>query len=410
MDTRQFIAEHLHVDVHDLALKKTPAGVDKTLALCQIEARQLLQRKVSSWSVNDDLLFPPHLSIEQCSSEATAQYKASLLQGQSFADLTGGLGVDCYFISQHFQTSHYVERNPELCALAKHNFKVLTDSVALLSNGSSEGFMENPPTDVPARPPEVINESAEAYLLHCEPVDCLFLDPARRDQHGRKTVSIADCTPNVVELQDMLLQKARRVMVKLSPMLDITLAINELRHVSEVHVVAVSNECKELLFIMEPDYEGVPVYTCVNLQSTHPSVTFTQEEECESFTPLAEEVSSYLYEPNAALMKGGCYKLLTQRFGVMKLHPHSHLYTSDQLVSAFPGRIFKVEDWAPFNKKVKQELLADVVKASIAVRNFPLTVAELRKAWKISDGDQIYLFATTLTGNQKVVIKATRTS
>ena len=303
MDTRQFIAEHLHDDVHDLALKKTPAGVDKTLALCQIEARQLLQKKVPSWSVNDDLLFPPHLSIEQCSSEATALYKASLLQGQSFADLTGGLGVDCFFISQHFQTSFYVERNPELCALAKHNFKVLADSGALLSKGSSEGFMENRPTDAPARPTEVINESAEAYLLHCEPVDCLFLDPARRDSHGHKTVSISDCTPNVLELQDLLLRKARRVMVKLSPMLDTSQALKELHQVSEVHVVAVGNECKELLFIMESGFEGTPRFTCVNLQSGQSMVTFTLEEERDSVSHLATEVGGYLYEPNAALMK-----------------------------------------------------------------------------------------------------------
>ena len=179
MDTKQFIAEHLHDDVHDLALKKTPAGVDKTLALCQIEARQLLQKKVPSWSMNDDLLFPAHLSIEQCSSEATAQYKASLLQGNTFADLTGGLGVDCIFISQHFQTTHYVEQNPELCALAKHNFKVLTD----LSKFAA---------------PSVTNESAEDFLRHCPPLDALFLDPARRDPHGRKTVSISDCQPNVL--------------------------------------------------------------------------------------------------------------------------------------------------------------------------------------------------------------------
>lgn len=408
MDTRQFIAEHLHDDVHDLALKKTPAGVDKTLALCQIEARQLLQKKVPSWSVNDDLLFPPHLSIEQCSSEATAQYKASLMQGQSFVDLTGGLGVDCFLIAQHFQTSHYVERDPELCALAKHNFKVLIDSAAPLSDESSKGLIDDCSTGGPVRLPEVINESAESYLLHCEPVDGLFLDPARRDSHGRKTVSIADCTPNVIELQDLLFQKARRVMVKLSPMLDISLALKELRHVSEVHVVAVGNECKELLFIMEPGYEAAPRFTCVNLQSRQPLVTFTQEEERGTVSILATEVASYLYEPNVALMKGGCYKLLTQRFGVMKLHPHSHLYTSDQLVSDFPGRIFNVEGWSFFNKKVRQQLLSDVTQASIAVRNFPLTVAELRKAWKIGDGDELYLFATTLTGDQKVVIKTTR--
>lgn len=400
MDTRQFIAEHLHDDVRDLALKKTPAGVDKALALCQIEARQLLQKKVPSWSSNDWLLFPPHLSIEQCSSEATAHYKASLLQGHSFADLTGGLGVDCFFISQNFQQAEYVELNTELCELAKHNFEVLTDSGKPMDTSTRSTKR--------ATVPVVINESAEDYLLHCEPIDCLFLDPARRDAYGRKTVSIADCTPNVVALQDLLLQKARRVMVKLSPMLDIQQALKELHHVSEVHVVAVGNECKELLFILKPGFEGDPVFTCVNLQSVQPSVSFAPEEERACVSRLATEVASYLYEPNAALMKGGCYKLLTKRFELMKLHRNSHLYTSDSLIPDFPGRIFKVEGWAQFNKRIRQELLAEVTHASIAVRNFPLTVAELRKAWKISDGDVVYLFATTVAGERKVIVKTTK--
>lgn len=392
MDTRQFIAEHLNDDVHDLALRKTPAGVDKTLALCQIEARQLLMKKVPSWSRNEALLFPPHLSIEQCSSEATAQYKASLMQGNSFVDLTGGLGVDCYFISQNFKNSDYVELNAELCELARHNFMVLWSSL------------------IPAKAamPSVINESAEDYLLHCQSVDCFFLDPARRDSYGRKTVSIADCTPNVVKLQELLLQNAHRVMVKLSPMLDISQALKELHRVSEVHVVAVGNECKELLFLMESGFEGDPVCSCVNLQSGQPVVTFSLREESDAVSHLATKIESYLYEPNAALMKGGCYKLLTKRFGVMKLHPNSHLFTSDQLVADFPGRIFAVDGWELYSKRVGKTLLAGVSGASIAVRNFPLTVSELRKIWKIADGDAEYLFATTLAGDQKVIIKATK--
>ena len=376
MDTRQFIQEHLHDDVRELALKYRNAKVNMALALRQIEARQLLQKKVPSWSDNEELLFPAHLSIEQCSSEATALYKASLLQGDSFADLTGGLGVDCHFISQGFKKTDYVELNPELCTLAKHNFVSW----------------------------EIHNESAESYLSHCEPVDCLFLDPARRDQHGRKTVSIADCSPNMLEIQEALLLKARRVMVKLSPMLDISKALQELHHVSEVHVVAVANECKELLFVMEPGFEGHPVFTCVNLQTEQPPMRFTHEEERNAVANLAHEVQGYLYEPNAAVMKGGCYKLLTQRFAVGKLHRNSHLYTSDQLIPDFPGRIFMVEGWAPYNKKTKQTLLAGVEKASIATRNFPLSVAELRKTLKIADGDEVYLFATTVSGEQKVII------
>ena len=382
MTTRQFIEQHLHDDVRELALKYRNAEVDMTLALRQIEARQLLQKKVPSWSENPDLLFPAHLSIEQCSSEATAQYKAGLLQGDSFADLTGGLGVDCYFISKHFNKADYVESNPDLCELAEQNYKVLEAEI------------------------HVHNTSSEAYLTQAKPLDFIYLDPARRDTYGRKTVGIADCMPNIIEIQDLLLQKAHRLMVKLSPMLDISKALEELRHVSEVHVVAVANECKELLFIMEQGFEGAPVFTCVNLLSEQPSVTFTQQEERDAAVHLANEVSRYLYEPNAALMKGGCYKLLTQRYGVEKLHRHSHLYTSNEVVADFPGRIFAVDGWAPFNKKTKQNLLAGIEKASIATRNFPLSVAELRKTLKIADGDGLYLFATTMASDQKVVITA----
>ena len=379
--TKQFIRENLNADVPTLALKKAPVGTDVSLALRQIEARQLLRKKVPSWSGNEDLLFPAHLSIEQCSSEASAQYKANLLSGETFADLTGGLGIDTYFISRHFQQADYVERQAELCALARHNYDVLNAEV------------------------RVLNETAEEYLKHCDHKDCIFIDPARRDEHGRKTVSISDCTPDVAVLQDMLLKKAKKVMVKLSPMLDISKALEDLRHVSEVHVVAVANECKELDVIMERDHQGEPCFVCVNLLTQQPELRFTMEEERSCSSRIADGVSRYLYEPNPAVMKAGCYKLLTERFGVFKFHKNSNLYTSEQLVADFPGRIFEVEGWAPYNKKLKQALLADVEKASIAVRNFPLSVAELRKALKLADGDETYLFATTLKGEEKVVIR-----
>ena len=379
--TRQYIRENLNADVPTLALKKVPVGTDVSLALRQIEARQLLRKKVPLWSENEDLLFPAHLSIEQCSSEASAQYKAGLLQGQTFADLTGGLGVDTYFIAQQFQQADYVERQAELCDLAMHNFEVMNAIV------------------------KVWNETAEEYLAHCEPKDCIFIDPARRDEHGRKTVSIADCTPDVSALQGRLLQKAEKVMIKLSPMLDISKALEELHHVKEVHVVAVANECKELVFILERDYQSEPQFVCVNLMTPQPVVCFTQEEERQCPSRLADGVLNYLYEPNPAVMKAGCFKLLTERFDVYKLHKNSNLYTSENSVPSFPGRIFEVEAWAPYNKKVKQSLLSNVERASIAVRNFPLSVVELRKSLKIGDGDETYLFATTLKGEEKVIIR-----
>ena len=383
--TKQFIRENLNADVPTLALKKAPVGTDVSVALRQIEARQLLRKKVPSWSENEDLLFPVHLSIEQCSSEASAKYKATLLHGQSLADLTGGLGIDTYFISQHFAQTDYVERQVELCNLARHNFEVLKAKV------------------------DVRNETAEEYL-NCEPKDCIFIDPARRDEHGRKTVSISDCTPDVAALQDLLLEKAEIVMVKLSPMLDISKALEEMRHVKEVHVVAVANECKELDLVVQRGFEGEPQFVCVNLLTAQPELRFMQEEERHCTSRIADGVSHYLYEPNPAVMKAGCFKLLTQRFDVLKLHKNSNLYTSERLFPDFPGRVFEVEGWAPYNKKVKQALLHDVGQASIAVRNFPLSVAELRKTLKISDGDETYLFATTLKGERKVIIRTKKTA
>ena len=384
--TRQFIRENLNADVPTLALKKAPVGTDFSLALRQIEARQLLRKKVPEWSANEDLLFPVHLSIEQCSSEVTARYKAELLKGGAFADLTGGLGVDAYYLSKGFQQADYIEANPGLCDLARHNFGVLNTHVM------------------------VCNETAEDYLKHSEPKDCIYLDPARRDLYGRKTVSIADCTPNVAELQDLLLKKAQTVMVKLSPMLDISRALAELHCVKQVHVVAVANECKELLFIMERGFSGQTELCCVNLQTTQPEIRFTQAEESDCPLCLANEMGNYLYEPNVALLKAGCFKLLCERFGVLKLHKNSHLYTSDALISEFPGRVFEVEAWALYNKKVKQDLLAGVEKANLAVRNFPLSVDELRKALRINDGGGVYLFATTLKGEKKVLVKTKKSA
>ena len=304
-----------------------------------------------------------------------------MLKGNAFVDFTGGLGIDTYYIDRHFQKTDYVERQTELCDLARHNFSVLNTKI------------------------EVHNETAEDYLNHCEPKDCIFIDPARRDEHGRKTVSITDCTPNVADLQTLLLQKTEKVMIKLSPMLDISKALGELHQVREVHVVAVANECKELDFVLERGYQGEPHFVCVNLLTEQPEVRFTMEEERNSSGKLAESVLKYLYEPNPAVMKAGCFRLLTQRFNVFKLHKNSNLYTSEDLISDFPGRIFEVEGWTPYNKKVKQTLLQDVDKASIAVRNFPLSVADLRKTLKISDGDEWFLFATTLKGEQKILIK-----
>lgn len=387
--TRDFIEKHLKDDVRQLALQKFTEDVDKTLVLNQIEARQLLQKKVPSWASNPDLLFPKHLSIEQCSSELTAKYKTSLVEnGDVFVDLTGGLGIDSYFLSEKFKTSYYVENQKELCELAEHNFAVLGRKITVV-NSDAETFCR----DVACR-------------VH---PDLIFIDPARRDVYNRKMVSLHDCTPDVVDIVGMWrAASVNTVMIKLSPMLDISMIINELPNIVKIHIVAVKNECKEVLVLLRPDYDGEITIHCVDLSpagTRHAlSLQYAINDESAVIPTFATTIKKYLYEPNAALMKAGAFKLVSQRFGIDKLHINSHLYTSDNLIPDFPGRIFEVVSSAPFGKKIKKELLKDVTEASVAVRNFPLSANELRKSLNLKESDNNFVFGTTMMGDKKVVI------
>lgn len=385
--TRDFIEKHLKDDVRQLALQKFPDDVDNILVLNQIEARQLLSKKVPSWASNPDLLFPKHLSIEQCSSELTAKYKASIISGgDTFVDLTGGLGIDSYFLSEKFKTAYYVENQKELCDLAEHNFGVLGRKIT------------------------VVNSDAETFLSKNHDFDLIFIDPARRDIYNRKMVSLHDCSPDVVDLQNILLKNAKNVLIKASPMLDISVITNELQNISEIHIVSVKNECKEVLIKIEPGFDGEIKYHCVNfigndLKSVQ-FFEFSENLESSESSKFAPTIKRYLYEPNASLMKSGAFKLISQRFGIEKLHVNSHLYTSDNLISDFPGRIFEVVGFAPFNKKNKKELLKDITEASVATRNFPLSANDLRKNLNLKESDKNFVFGTTLIGEKKVVILA----
>ena len=390
--TRDFIEKHLKDDVRQLALQKCPDDVDKMLVLNQIEARQLLSKKVPSWASNPDLLFPRHLSIEQCSSELTAKYKASIIEGgDTFVDLTGGLGIDSYFLSEKFKTSYYVENQKELCELAEHNFGVLGRKITVV-NSDAESFLN----DLPSR-------RDNACIV-------LYIDPARRDVYNRKMVSLHDCSPDVVDFQNILLKNSKNILIKASPMLDISLIANELQNISEIHIVSVKNECKEILIKIEPEFEGEIKYFCVDLNSVETrhgtSLQYTENNEKSAIPSFSSTVKKYLYEPNASLMKSGAFKLISQRFGIEKLHVNSHLYTSDNLISDFPGRIFEVVGFAPFNKKIKKELLNDITDASVATRNFPLSANELRKNLNLKESDKNFVFGTTLVGEKKVVILA----
>lgn len=388
-ETLRFIEENSRADVRSLALqaKKYPQ-VDMAMAVVQIAGRQIAEAKVPTWYRIEGLFYPKHLSMEQCSSEATAIYKANLVEGETFADLTGGFGIDCSFLSRKFKQADYVERQAELCELAKHNFPLLGLSIG------------------------VHNEDGVEYLKRMQPVDCLFLDPARRDGHGGKTVAISDCEPDVSALEDLLVEKARTVMVKLSPMLDLSLALKTLKYVREVHIVSVNNECKELLLILQKSSVSseVAIHCEHIVNAQHQHYTFTQEQEHTSDCPLATEVDAYLYEPNASILKAGAYRSLTQTYGVRKLHTSSHLYTSSHFIEDFPGRRFQVEAVSGFGKKGLKDFLQGMDKANLTIRNFPSSVAELRKRLKLKEGGEDYLFATTLADESKVLIKCKKVS
>lgn len=382
--TAAYVRLHRDDDVERLALSPgEAAGVDLHLALQEIEGRQRLGRKVPSWAAVEGLRLPPRLALEQCSGEAAALYKARLAhsllpRGGSMADLTGGLGVDFAAQARLFESCTYVERRAELCALARHNLPLLGLARA-----------------------RVACAAAEDYLAAMEPVDWLFLDPSRRDEAGRKTVLLADCRPDVSELAPLLLEKGRYVLVKLSPMLDAADAVRRLPAVAEVHVVADGGECKELLLLLCRGHEGEPVVTCVD----GPRVfAFRPGEEQAASPAPAAKLRRYLYEPGAALLKAGALKLTAVRFGLEKLHPNSHLYTSDRLTGDFPGRTFLVEGVYGFSKKELRRFAADCPQANLTLRNFPGTTAELRRRLRLKEGGDRYCFATTPADGGKVLI------
>ncbi len=382
-----FILQNEHEDVNQLALKlnnEKENDCDNLFILRQIKGRQIAKNKLPTWYAHLEIVYPSHLSLEQASSEVTARYKTSLIgnEVQSFADLTGGMGVDFSFLATRFEKSIYVEQNKELCETAVYNFNLL---------GIKKFFVEN--------------SSSETFLSKTDAVDVIYLDPSRRDQSGRKVVRIEDCSPNVAEIQDLLFKKSKLVLVKFSPMLDIALAVKNLKNINEIHVVSVDNECKELLFLLS----GTPKltkYVAVNLNKITgiQKYCFTPEEEQNSAVSFAETVRKYLYEPNSSILKAGAFRSVACKFSVQKLHVNSHLYTSDKLVLDFPGRIFEVQNRFTPNKKNIKTFVSNTKKANIVVRNFPMSVAEIRQKTGLKEGGEIYLFATTLMDNEKIWI------
>lgn len=403
MRDEEFIKLHETDDVSQLALKAHGVeGIDLPYCLNQIAGRQTARRKLPSWAAVDSIVYPPHISMEQCSSEQTAMYKKSILdrlhsstfnlQSSIYIDLTGGFGVDFSFMSRGFRRAVYVERQEHLCDMASHNFRCLD--------------MDNV---------EVVCEEAEDYLDYCEEADVIYLDPARRDSHGGRTFAISDCTPDVIALLPLLLTKARLVMLKLSPMLDWRKAMADLgdNYIIEVHIVSVDNECKELLILLssKASPSSSPSLHCVNITGKNISSFIVPLSQRPISSFLNSHVSSYayLYEPNASIMKAGCFDVLAERYpGILKIAPNSHLFVSETDIPDFPGRCFHIEKMTTMNKKELRSALSGIKSANIATRNFPLSVAELRKRLKLEDGGDTYIFATTGCENEHILFICTK--
>ncbi len=410
--TRHFIRTHRTEDVRALALQASKSEeVDITFALNQIQGWQTAKGKLPSWAALEEIIYPPHLNMEQCSSEATARYKATLVthhaeahtaQPLTLVDLTGGFGVDMAWMAQRCEHAWYVERNADLCLVAQHNFHVLGLNQVEVINGEALSCLDQAEADAP-------------FPSH---VSVIYMDPARRNSNGGKVVDITHCQPDVLSLLPKLLKRCDTLILKLSPMLDWHKAVAQLQRVKEVHIVSVGNECKELLLVLTPDTCTAPKVVCVNMDASHvaatdeednldkQSLTFSPEEMALSTTPQATALNAgmYLYEPNASIMKAGCFAAIAQRYDVEALGRNTHLYVSDERSERFPGRRFVIEAVSSFNKKALKQQLQSISKANIATRNFPLSVAELRKRLRLKEGGEYYLFATTFKDREHVVI------
>lgn len=407
MNTEEFIMLHRNDDVRALALKAAGAkDIDLGYALDQIAGWQTARRKLPQWAATEGIKYPPHLSMEQCSSEQTATYKADVAQRlvsglpreeeSVLVDLTGGLGVDFSYMARRFSRGVYVERQSHLCELSRHNLGVLGISQA-----------------------EVVCADSEQFMGQMGHVTMIFADPARRDSHGGRTFAVADCTPDVLAMRDDMLAKADFVMLKLSPMLDWHKTVADFGScVGEVHIVSAGNECKELLLVMSARFDGLTSVTCVNdgsIFSYNPQTDIQRNITDEdgtgddangngSRTPLSLQPGMSLYEPNPSVMKAGCFGRIEAAFGARQISRDSHLFVSEQRAVGFPGRAFVIKAISSMNRKELKKALGGIGKANITTRNFPMKAEELRKRLKLGDGGDCYIMATTTADGSHVLI------
>lgn len=379
-DIQSFINKNLNSNTSEISLKGTSFNSVSTKEVIeQIEAKLKCEKKLPTWFNTQDIYYPNKLNIEQTSSETTASYKANLMYGKTIIDVTGGFGVDCYYFSKQFDSVTHCEIDKNLSEIVAHNYTQLQTSN--IKTIHADGL-------------EYLRKTDETF-------DWIYIDPSRRHDTKGKVFFLKDCLPNVPEHLDLLFKRSKNILIKTSPLLDISVGIGELKHVKTIHVVAVNNEVKELLWILEYGYNESITIETVNLKkddSEHFKFLLETEKTSE---PTYSKPLAYLYEPNAAILKAGAFNTVSEKLSIFKLHKHSHLYTSESLIP-FPGRYFRIENVISYNKKELKQL--DIIKANITTRNFPETVQEIRKKLAIKDGGEHYLFFTTDVDDNKIVI------
>lgn len=377
---QEFITQNSGVSIAKLALQKNPfPEVEWISILNQIEAKTKAKDKLPTWFSTEKIIYPAKISVEQTSSEKTADYKASLISGGSLIDLTGGFGVDDYYFSKHFKTISHCEMNEDLSAIVKHNFEQLqVKNCSFYAEDSAN----------------VLNNTKQKW-------DWIYIDPSRRNDAKGKVFMLKDCLPNVPESLDFYFEKSDSILIKTAPLLDISAGLSELKFVKNIHIVALENEVKELLFEIHNHYRGeITIKTANILKDKTDTFEFILGGQFD--LPSYHLPQKYLYEPNSAIMKSGGFDEVSTFFKINKLHKHSHLYTSDELID-FPGRTFEIQKAISYSKNdMKAELLNQ--QANITTRNFPDTVENIRKKWKIKNGGNLYCFFTTDKNDNKIVL------
>lgn len=385
-EVQDYINHNLTSNIEQLIFKGSPFEKISIQELAnQIIAKQKSEKKLPTWFQTKNIYYPPKLSIEQTSSEITAEYKSKLINGESIIDITGGFGVDCYAFSKQFKNVVHCEINSDLSEIVTHNYKQL--GVSNIETIADDGL-------------EYLKDTPQKF-------DCIYIDPSRRSDIKGKVFLLKDCLPNVPENLDFLFDKSETILIKNSPILDITSTINELKFVKEIHIVAVNNEVKELLFLLKKGFkEDVKIKTVNFLKNNKQWFGFSLKNKIELEYSLPQK---YIYEPNTAILKSGGFNEVASQLKVHKLHQHSHLYTSEELIEDFPGRIFEIISVFPYNKKkLKREIIVD--KANITTRNFPKTVAQIRKETKLKDGGDTFLFFSTNLKNELIVVNCVKTT